>query len=631
MPSARGTIEPVRRADDVRADRLVRREHQRLAQHRRDGRPDRGRDPGLPASTRRPRARACRPAERRAAGRARACAAAGSTPVTSPSSSSTPSAAHAATSARDERVDADRRGARQVERADRRPPGPARSRAQLVGADGPVRPAARGGPGRGRGDERLLHARVRAREAQLAEHVVAAVAPGLGRQRRGPRGPARDRGEVVRAERRRPLRRVGGREDPAGGPRRAAAGRRPVDDADRGASRARSARAVASPITPAPTMSTSARTAADDGGPGPALRCSDVPPGLPCRRRGLPARGLSATFTFGTATLAPDGAVELPYDARRRAPVLRALDDPAGRRRARRRGARAALAPLLRLLHLVAGVSYYKAAAPEAVVVTGPAPGPAQARLLEALYSEGLGEFAFCNGLDALPRPAFPVGHRGARDGPRRARPGCSCRSAAGKDSVVAIEVARRAGADVTLFSVGNAMPIERTAAVAGLPRLIARRRLDPLIVRAQRGGRAQRARPGHRDRLVRGAADRRRERHRRRRDGERALRVVRQPHALRRRHQPPVQQGPGGRAAAARGARRDPAGHRRTSRCCGPPPSSASRAPSPRCPPTTARSRAATPSSASTRSCARRAGAATARSAASSASPWPRSSAAPS
>ena len=58
-----------------------------------------------------------------------------------------------------------------------------------------------------------------------------------------------------------------------------------------------------------------------------------------------------------------------------------------------------------------------------------------------------------------------------------------------GKDSVVAIEVALRAGADVTLFSVGNAKPIERTAAVAGLPRLIARRRLDPLIVELNAAG----------------------------------------------------------------------------------------------------------------------------------------------
>jgi UDP-N-acetyl-alpha-D-muramoyl-L-alanyl-L-glutamate epimerase len=136
----------------------------------------------------------------------------------------------------------------------------------------------------------------------------------------------------------------------------------------------------------------------------------------------------------------------------------------------------------------VAGVSYYKAAAPAEVVVDGPAPGPAQARLLEALYSEGLGEFAFRNGLDALPRPAFPVGSSAPATG-AVAPSGLLVPVGGGKDSVVAIEVARRAGAAVTLFSVGDATPIARTAAVAGLPRLIATRRLDPRLVELNAAG----------------------------------------------------------------------------------------------------------------------------------------------
>src|SRR6185312_16178793 len=51
-----------------------------------------------------------------------------------------------------------------------------------------------------------------------------------------------------------------------------------------------------------------------------------------------------------------------------------------------------------------------------------------------------------------------------------------------GKDSAVAIEVLRRSGAETVLFSVGDAAPIAATAAAAGLPRLIARRELDPLL-----------------------------------------------------------------------------------------------------------------------------------------------------
>src|ERR1700753_3306877 len=63
---------------------------------------------------------------------------------------------------------------------------------------------------------------------------------------------------------------------------------------------------------------------------------------------------------------------------------------------------------LLALLHWTAGVSYFKAALPGTIECESVAPGPAAAILLEALYSEGLGELAYRNGLEELPRPSFP-------------------------------------------------------------------------------------------------------------------------------------------------------------------------------------------------------------------------------
>ena len=136
---------------------------------------------------------------------------------------------------------------------------------------------------------------------------------------------------------------------------------------------------------------------------------------------------------------------------------------------------------LLSLLHWVAGVSYFKTALPPRVSLETGAPPPATAALLEALYSEGLGELAYTNNLAALPRPSFPhgpppaVGPRGGTDLYRLLVP-----VGGGKDSAVAIEIARCQGRDVTLFSIGDAAPIARTVAVAGLPHLLARRRLDP-------------------------------------------------------------------------------------------------------------------------------------------------------
>ena len=153
-----------------------------------------------------------------------------------------------------------------------------------------------------------------------------------------------------------------------------------------------------------------------------------------------------------------------------------------------------ALDGLLSLLHWVAGVSYFKAALPAEVSCEAGAPGPAAAALLEALYSEGLGELAYVNGLPALPRPSFappgsepaaPDASSGAPAEPRRVLVPVG----GGKDSAVAIEAVRSSGLEVALFSVGDAPPIARTAEVATLPRLIARRTLDPLLFELNAAG----------------------------------------------------------------------------------------------------------------------------------------------
>jgi hypothetical protein len=146
---------------------------------------------------------------------------------------------------------------------------------------------------------------------------------------------------------------------------------------------------------------------------------------------------------------------------------------------------------LLALLHWVAGVSYFKTVLPPNVALETGAPPPATVALLEALYSEGLGELAYTNGLSALPRPRFAPSDasdrgaldtgRGRRDAPDSVDIGrILVPVGGGKDSAVAIEIARRQGRDVTLFSIGDAAPIARTVDVAGLPHLLARRRLDP-------------------------------------------------------------------------------------------------------------------------------------------------------
>jgi UDP-N-acetyl-alpha-D-muramoyl-L-alanyl-L-glutamate epimerase len=147
-----------------------------------------------------------------------------------------------------------------------------------------------------------------------------------------------------------------------------------------------------------------------------------------------------------------------------------------------------ALHAVLGLLHLVAGVSYFKAAAPPQIELApaGAALSPRMTALLQDLYTLGLGEFAYRNQLDPQRLATFPAS-RGA-DGAISNLPtlpaggGSLVPIGGGKDSVVALEIARAVG-PVTLFSIGERTPIARTAAAAGLPHLVAQRRVSPLLL----------------------------------------------------------------------------------------------------------------------------------------------------
>ena len=161
-------------------------------------------------------------------------------------------------------------------------------------------------------------------------------------------------------------------------------------------------------------------------------------------------------------------------------------------------GARAqAAAKALRLLHLVAGVSYYKAAVPGDIRIDGYAIDDATAALLEDVYLHGLGEFAYRNGLDLHGRIRFPraAGNAaGGDDGDSRA-PDLQLRRHAlvaiggGKDSLVSIEALRAAGIDQTVAWIGGSQLIAACAARTGLPTLNIQRQLAPELFEYNRQG----------------------------------------------------------------------------------------------------------------------------------------------
>ncbi|MFI7597996.1 hypothetical protein [Actinoplanes sp. NPDC049681] len=149
---------------------------------------------------------------------------------------------------------------------------------------------------------------------------------------------------------------------------------------------------------------------------------------------------------------------------------------------------------VLELLHVVAGVSYYKVGAPARIEAPTAVPAKAKA-LFDAVYSKGLGEYAYVNqlpyvldmtvGVPGVSEPAAPVDNAEGR--PLSAVGG-------GKDSIVTLEILRAAGMDPVPFSVNPNPVIVNVNAASGLPALAARRKLDPRLFELNKAG----ARNGH-------------------------------------------------------------------------------------------------------------------------------------
>jgi hypothetical protein len=155
----------------------------------------------------------------------------------------------------------------------------------------------------------------------------------------------------------------------------------------------------------------------------------------------------------------------------------------------------AALGRVLELLHVVAGVSYYKAAAPPRLVLPAPL-GPAATRLVTAVYTKGLAEYAYRNQLphvlELTPQvPAGEVAPAGPYDTSGR-RPLSAV--GGGKDSIVTLEALRRAGLDPVPFSVNPNRVIDAVNRASDLVPLAARRRIDPALLELNAAG----ARNGH-------------------------------------------------------------------------------------------------------------------------------------
>jgi len=153
---------------------------------------------------------------------------------------------------------------------------------------------------------------------------------------------------------------------------------------------------------------------------------------------------------------------------------------------------KAALLRALQLLHLIAGVSYYKAAVPPQIAIDNGSIDSQTAQFLTALYENGLGEFAYRNGLQLRGRIRFPSeapAHLPAVAQFEGHSPHALVAIGGGKDSLVSIEALRALGVNQTVTWVGGAPLIRACADRTGLPLLQIERQIAPQLFDYNRQG----------------------------------------------------------------------------------------------------------------------------------------------
>ncbi|MBU6199864.1 MAG: endonuclease domain-containing protein [Xanthomonadaceae bacterium] len=150
-----------------------------------------------------------------------------------------------------------------------------------------------------------------------------------------------------------------------------------------------------------------------------------------------------------------------------------------------------AFAAALRLLHLIAGVSYYKAGVPNEIAIEGEPLDAGLAQFMDTVYTHGLAEFAYHNKVDLRGRIRFPR-HDNATQ-PPATRVNLPRRTlvpiGGGKDSLVSVEMLKRVNEPMSAVWVGDSALIASCAQRTGLPTLNLKRRLAPELFEYNRLG----------------------------------------------------------------------------------------------------------------------------------------------
>ena len=151
---------------------------------------------------------------------------------------------------------------------------------------------------------------------------------------------------------------------------------------------------------------------------------------------------------------------------------------------------RAAFEQALNLLHLIAGVSYYKAGLASEIQFQGSPPQPALADFLTQLYVQGLAEFAYLNKVDVASRFRFQDTDQREASARNLVLPDRALVAmGGGKDSLVGLDLLRQAGMQVMPVCVGSSSLIGETVRAANLQLLRIHRQLAPELAELNQAG----------------------------------------------------------------------------------------------------------------------------------------------
>jgi len=142
-------------------------------------------------------------------------------------------------------------------------------------------------------------------------------------------------------------------------------------------------------------------------------------------------------------------------------------------------------------LHIIGGISYYKTCLPPKIDIAYGGLTKKEADFWTAVYENGLGEFFYKNKID----PAGVVNFSAEAETvpmplpPHKTKTKVLVPIGGGKDSLVTIELLRKAGYDITLFRMGHHPYIEEMARVAGLPLITVNRHLSDALFKLNEEG----------------------------------------------------------------------------------------------------------------------------------------------